>query len=65
MLKVHLVEGVRKNASDIHFVPKSGNKTEIYFRIDGDLKLWFIQENVWPEAVIAVVKDRSKGLGSF
>ncbi|MGE5400353.1 MAG: GspE/PulE family protein [Ignavibacteriales bacterium] len=60
-----LIEGVRKGASDIHFLPKSGNRTEIYLRIDGDLKLWFVQENTWPEAVIAVVKDRSRGLDRF
>ncbi len=60
-----LVEGVRRNASDIHYVPKSGNKTEIYLRVDGDLKLWFVQDNIWPEAVISVVKDRAKGLDRF
>lgn len=60
-----LVEGVRKGASDIHFIPKTGNRTEVMFRIDGDLKVWFVQENTWPEAVIAVVKDRSKGLDRF
>ncbi|MCK7528736.1 MAG: hypothetical protein MZV64_69860 [Ignavibacteriales bacterium] len=32
-----LVEGVRKGASDIHFIPKSGHKTEILIRIDGTL----------------------------
>ncbi|MGE5412312.1 MAG: GspE/PulE family protein, partial [Clostridiales bacterium] len=60
-----LIEGVRKGASDIHFVPKVGNKTDVLLRIDGDLKLWFTQENTWPEAVIAVVKDRAKGLDRF
>jgi type IV pilus assembly protein PilB len=60
-----LIEGVRKGASDIHFVPKTGNKTDVLHRIDGDLKLWFTQENTWPEAVIAVVKDRAKGLDRF
>jgi len=60
-----LVEGVRKGASDIHFVPKSGNKTEIVIRIDGNLQLWHVQENTLPEAVIAVVKDRSKGMDRF
>ncbi|MEI7810949.1 MAG: GspE/PulE family protein [Ignavibacteria bacterium] len=59
------IEGVRKGASDIHFVPKSGNKTDVLFRIDGDLKCWFTQENTWPEAVIAVVKDRARGLDRF
>ena len=57
-----LLEGVRKGASDIHFVPKSGNKTEIDIRIDGLLQPWHTQEGTLPEAVIAVVKDRSKGM---
>ena len=60
-----LVEGVRKGASDIHFVPKSGNKTDIVIRIDGNLQLWHVQENTLPEAVIAVVKDRSIGMDRF
>jgi type IV pilus assembly protein PilB len=60
-----LVEGVRKSASDIHFIPKSGNKTEIFMRVDGNLQLWHVQENTLPEAVVAVVKDRSKGMDRF
>jgi type IV pilus assembly protein PilB len=60
-----LVEGVRKGASDIHFVPATGNKTDILFRIDGNLQLWHSQDNTMPEAVIAVVKDRSKGMDRF
>jgi len=60
-----LVEAVRKSASDIHFIPKSGNKTEIYMRVDGTLRLWHIQDNTLPEAVIAVVKDRGKGMDRF
>ncbi len=60
-----LVEGVRKGASDIHFVPKSGNRTEIVMRVDGNLQLWHVQENTLPEAVVAVVKDRSKGMDRF
>ncbi len=60
-----LVEGVRVGASDIHFVPQSGKKTNILFRIDGNLQLWHVQEKTLPEAVIAVVKDRGKGLDRF
>jgi type IV pilus assembly protein PilB len=60
-----LVEGVRRGASDIHFIPKSGNKTEILIRIDGNLQPWHMQEGTLPEAVIAVVKDRSKGMDRF
>lgn len=60
-----LVEGVRKGASDIHFIPKAGHKTEILIRIDGNLQPWHIQDNTLPEAVVAVVKDRSKGMDRF
>ncbi len=60
-----LVEGVRKGASDIHFIPRPGNKTHIMFRIDGNLQTWYVQENTLPEAVVAVVKDRAKGMDRF
>lgn len=60
-----LVEGVRKGASDIHFIPKAGHRTEIMLRIDGNLQLWHVQENTLPEAVVAVIKDRSKGMDRF
>lgn len=60
-----LMEGVRKGASDIHVVPQSGNRTEIHFRVDGKLALWHGQDNVQPEALMAVVKDRAKGLDRF
>lgn len=60
-----LVEGVRRGASDIHFVPQSGMKTEIHFRIDGNLTLWYVQENTYPEAVLSVIKDRARGLDRF
>jgi len=60
-----LVEGVRKGASDIHVIPKSAVRTEIHMRIDGKLQLWHAQEGTLPEAVISVVKDRSKGLDRF
>jgi type IV pilus assembly protein PilB len=60
-----LVEGVRKGASDIHFIPKSGHKTEILIRIDGNLQPWHSQESTLPEAVVAVIKDRSKGMDRF
>jgi type IV pilus assembly protein PilB len=60
-----LVEGVRKGASDIHFIPRSGNKTHIMFRLDGNLQTWYIQEGTLPEAVVAVVKDRARGMDRF
>jgi type IV pilus assembly protein PilB len=60
-----LVEAVRKGASDIHFIPCSGHRTEIYMRVDGTLRLWHVQESTLPEAVVAVVKDRGKGMDRF
>ena len=60
-----LVEGVRRGVSDIHIFPVSGTRTEIHFRQDGRLALWYAQERTMPEAVMAVVKDRSKGLDRF
>ncbi len=60
-----LVEAVRKGASDIHFIPRPGKRTEVYFRVDGILQLWHVQENTLPEAVVAVVKDRGKGMDRF
>lgn len=65
LVEAALVEGVRRGASDIHFVPKSATRTEILFRIDGNLQIWHVQEGTLPEAVISVVKDRSKGLDRF
>jgi len=65
LVEAALIEGVRKGVSDIHIVPQSGNKTEINFRIDGKLRNWHTQENTLPEAVMAVVKDRSKGMDRF
>lgn len=60
-----LMEGVRKGASDIHFLPESATETLINFRVDGKLLLWHKQQNTMPEAIIAVVKDRSRGLDRF
>ena len=60
-----LVEAVRKGASDIHIIPLSSKLTDISFRTDGRLNLWHRQEGSLPEAVIAVVKDRARGLDRF
>jgi len=60
-----LVEGVRKGASDIHIIPLNSKLTDISFRTDGRLNLWHRQEGTLPEAIIAVVKDRSRGLDRF
>jgi type IV pilus assembly protein PilB len=60
-----LVEAVRQGASDVHILAKEGKRTEFWFRVDGNLKMWHIQENTSPEAVAAVVKDRSKNVDRF
>lgn len=65
LIEAALIEGVRRGVSDIHIVPKSSTRTEIHFRVDGKLQLWHAQEGTLPEALMAVVKDRSKGLDRF
>ena len=60
-----LVEAVRKDISDIHIIAAEGNKTNFLFRIDGNLTVWHCQENTLPEAVLAVVKDRTKNVDRF
>ncbi|MAT38265.1 MAG: pilus assembly protein PilB [Ectothiorhodospiraceae bacterium] len=60
-----LVEGTRKGTSDVHIVPKSPRATDFRFRIDGKLQLWQCLEGPRPEAVIAVVKDRSRNVDRF
>ena len=51
LVEAALIEGVRKGASDIHFVPKGNNKTDILIRIDGNLQPWHVQDATLPEAV--------------
>ncbi|MFU8862084.1 MAG: GspE/PulE family protein [Cyclonatronaceae bacterium] len=60
-----LVEAVRQGASDAHFIPQGGNKTDIFFRVDGKLRLWYTQNNVKPESVVAVVKDKTRNVDRF
>ncbi len=60
-----LIEGVRKGVSDIHFIPEGKKTVTIFFRLDGKLKEWHRQERTMPEAMVAVIKDRSRGLNRF
>ena len=60
-----LVEAVRRKASDIHIIPAGKSSVEIFFRVDGKLKLWHRQEKTMPEAFSAVVKDRTSGVDRF
>src|ERR1051326_143162 len=57
-----LVEAVRQGASDIHVIEREGKRTEFLFRIDGSLKMWYVQDGTMPEAIAAVIKDRSKNV---
>lgn len=60
-----LMEGVRKGASDIHIIPGKNNVTDILFRLDGKLKVWHSQPNMKPEALAAVVKDKTLNVDRF
>lgn len=60
-----LIEAVRRGASDAHIIPVGKLKTEIRFRIDGKLQLWHQQDKVKPEAIIAVVKDKTRNVDRF
>lgn len=60
-----LIEAVRRGVSDIHVIPKDQTTTEILFRVDGKLRPWHVQTGVRPEALTAVVKDRSRNIDRF
>ncbi|MFH5834242.1 GspE/PulE family protein [Halalkalibaculum sp. DA384] len=60
-----LVEAVRQGVSDIHIVPTGAASTDIRFRIDGKLQMWHEQKNVKPEAISAVVKDKTRNVDRF
>ncbi len=60
-----LIEAVRKGASDINVRPSGPESTKIRFRIDGKLHEWHEQQNVKPEALAAVIKDKSRGVDRF
>ncbi|MDD4309855.1 MAG: GspE/PulE family protein [Candidatus Cloacimonetes bacterium] len=60
-----LIEAVHKDASDIHIIPTGKTTIDVYFRVDGKLQIWHRQEGTPPEALSAVVKDRSIGVDRF
>ena len=60
-----LVEGVRQGVSDMHIIPSGPATTDIRFRVDGKLQLWYQQKNVKPEAISAVVKDKTRNVDRF
>lgn len=60
-----LIEAVRQGASDVHVFPTGPKTTEFHFRVDGKLKIWNRIDGTRPEAVLAVVKDRTKNVDRF
>jgi len=60
-----LIEAVRLGVSDVHIFPTSKTCTEFHFRHDGKLQLWNQVDGTRPEAVLAVVKDRSMNIDRF
>ncbi|MCD4817943.1 MAG: Flp pilus assembly complex ATPase component TadA [Candidatus Cloacimonetes bacterium] len=60
-----IVEAVRKGASDLHIIPYKKSSVDFFFRIDGKLQLWHRQNKTSPEAISAVVKDRTSGVDRF
>jgi type IV pilus assembly protein PilB len=46
-------------------IPRSARKTDICFRIDGQLALWYTIEDTRSEAVVAVIKTRGQGMDRF
>ena len=60
-----LVEAVRKKASDIHIIPQGKTEVDFLFRVDGTLMKWYTQKRTAPEAISAVVKDRTSGVDRF
>ncbi len=60
-----LIEAVHQGASDIHIIPQDPTTSVIHFRIDGKLKVWHMVEHVKPEALTAVIKDKSRNVDRF
>lgn len=65
MVENILTDAVRVGASDIHIVPRAPRKTDIMFRTDGELSVWYTVEDIRAEAVVAVVKGRTASLDRF
>ncbi len=60
-----LVEAVRQGVSDLHIIPSGPATTDIRFRTDGKLQLWHQQKGVKPEAISAVIKDKTRNVDRF
>ena len=58
-------DAARVGATDIHCIPRGPRKTDVCFRIDGQLALWYTIEDTRAEAVVAVIKSRAQGMDRF
>jgi len=58
-------DAARVGATDIHVIPRGARKTDVCFRIDGQLALWYTVEDTRAEAVVAVIKTRGQGMDRF
>ena len=58
-------DAARVGATDIHVIPRAPRKTDVCFRIDGQLALWYTIEDTRAEAVVAVIKTRGQGMDRF
>ncbi|HMK37955.1 MAG TPA: ATPase, T2SS/T4P/T4SS family, partial [Bacteroidota bacterium] len=58
-------DAARVGATDIHVIPRSSRKTDVCFRIDGQLALWYTIEDTRSEAMVAVIKTRGQGMDRF
>ena len=65
LVEASLVEAVRLGASDIHVFPNAERQTEFLMRVDGELVQWHVEDKVHPEALLAVIKDRSGSVDRF
>ena len=60
-----LLDAVRANASEIHFVARLPRKTDVLFRLDGHLSSWHTIDEVRCEAVAAALKELTVGIDRY
>jgi len=60
-----LLDAVRANASEIHFVVRAPRKTDVLFRLDGHLSSWHTIDEVRCEAVAAALKELTVGIDRY
>lgn len=65
MVENIFADAVRVGATDIHVIPRGARKTDVFFRIDGQLALWYSIEDTRAEAVVAAIKTRGSNMDRF